>query len=84
MELMEVFTAEGALFFALVRVKETSAVKTSEKLGGLKEESASLRYLPTNCTGCEFRNCQHKPAVASPIVKLSVLAKLSALFLALR
>jgi len=47
---MEVFTAEGALFFALVRVKETSAVKTS--------------------------------AVASPIVKLSVFAKLRALFLA--
>ena len=36
MELMEVFTAEGALFFALVRVKETSAVKTSGKVGGFK------------------------------------------------
>ena len=35
-ELMEVFTAEGALFFALVRVRETSAVKTSRKLGGFK------------------------------------------------
>ena len=41
MELMEVFTAEGALFFALVRVRETSAVKTSDKLGGFKEESPS-------------------------------------------
>ena len=54
MESIEVFTAEGALFFALVRVKETSAVKTSEKLGGLEKESASLRYPPTNCKGCEF------------------------------
>ena len=36
MELIEVFTAEGALFFALVRVKETSAVKTSGKVGGFK------------------------------------------------
>ena len=54
MESIEVFTAEGALFFALVRVKETSAVKTSGKVAGLKDKSASLRYRPTNVKAANF------------------------------